>query len=424
MRSLRHCGCELTRLETFSTTILKNIFQLQPLGSLFYQQGPRAVQLFESHGADMILARRSKSIIRLTEAAEALADRLLEYQESAPESLRKQYLRKIYQAMISVGNIMRIIKILAGVEPFKSTYVECLDGLLPAAAAAVGDLSTFKRVLRCEGDIFRCYYIYHEMILPSALQAAAALGNVDIVQWILSFVRAARAKVPGYYHQFPYHIVQRSRLNHEDYLIGAFVAAMHKRQHEVCVLITTRVCDDDKYTAYSHIRMDSAIQRCVKNGEADLLQKIFNHRKITKAGSSASTTSSSDPVISSLELGIIMNWTDVTTLDRMLQIGLLQPDRVGLYIPLYHAIIRLRYNLAQLLLDKGADINARDEHGVSVLERVVSDNCVRATQWLIENGANPAPVALSTPIREDHESFGLCKVAWQALRAAKPGAHK
>ncbi|KAJ8107067.1 hypothetical protein OPT61_g9121 [Boeremia exigua] len=413
--------------KTFSTAILQNILRFQSLGNLFCGRRPGAIRLFQTRGGEMMFARYSKPTIGLAATAQALVDKLLEFEQHTDESLREKHLRKIYDAMTAVRNVGPIIKIVTGEKPFEALSDKCLTDLLPAAAAAASNLSTFKSFLRDYDDIVATYPNFGGGILPSAFETAAATGNVEVIQWILGCNRASEKHLLNEYHCFTTDRGYTSRSGPScsfekgfgTYAGFAARAAIRRRQQEVAMAMLSYCKEIDKYAASS--LMADMVIACMKFGQVELLLRILDHRKSISPRSVSAMKAYNGVAITQNELHCILRYASVSALDQLLQDGWFHLDIMGYHMPLDLAINRQRYDLAQLLLDQGANINILDDRDRPLLQRTLHyhGNDVPRVQFLIENGADIPPVELGRHMPDT--SAELCKTATETLSALKPG---
>lgn len=78
-------------------------------------------------------------------------------------------------------------------------------------------------------------------------------------------------------------------------------------------------------------------------------------------------------------------------IEFLLELGA-PPDGLPNYFdgtPLHEAALKNNTFIIQLLLDRGADINARDTNDQTALHKAAWNNCTSAMRLLLERGADP-----------------------------------
>ncbi|KAF2623414.1 hypothetical protein BU25DRAFT_494363 [Macroventuria anomochaeta] len=380
--------------KTFSSAIIQNISKFQPLGNLFCDRGAGTIRLFQARGADMMFSRLPKITIGLTVTAEAIADRLLE--------------------------------ILAGEEAFDVLSGDQLDEILPAAAAAIGDLDTFRSLVQGEEDIFDFKHTLARWMLPTAVESAAATGKTEVLQWILDFIRAFRMGTLDLYHLFP---SDSDRIPeswvYADFclcLLDAVQVAIRRCQYETGSMILdflySEPPDDielydplnDEFNHRFNDSMTDVVGDCMRYGDLDLFQKIMCCRRTADPSSTATLEVVSGLAMSDDERNRMFSCGSTSMFKKMLEACMFHVNRLGDYSPLDIALRNCCYDLVRLLLAHGAKVNACDASGVSVLQLAVDRGGIPNVQLLIEHGADPASVTRDEgkPLMK---TFKLCQKA-------------
>jgi hypothetical protein len=81
--------------------------------------------------------------------------------------------------------------------------------------------------------------------------------------------------------------------------------------------------------------------------------------------------------------------------------------------PLHHAAYHCQNKAAELLIEKGANVNARGSKGLTALHRAAFKDCVDVVSLLLENGAD---------ITTRDSLFGYTPLEWAALSGARRAA--
>lgn len=142
---------------------------------------------------------------------------------------------------------------------------------------------------------------------------------------------------------------------------------MRKRQYNMSDMIISFLAErpENELLSPECVVFDKGILvDCVWHGDLKVLHKIVRWHKSLIPEACATLEEAHCPPITEEELGHLFACGHLNLLRRMLRDGILYANTMGAYLArLDVAISRDRYNVAQLLLTEGANINAQAQNG-------------------------------------------------------------
>lgn len=355
---------KLNLVETFATEIFHNVVVFQPLEAFKvadHSSKQRALdRLFLSHGV-AFLHRRIVSphgfCSTLLDLIKRAVDNLLLLDGSESDSMRNKYTKSVCNAVTQAqygARSIRLYDFLVNAE--YKPYEPELPNV--AAATAAGHVSAVRHYIQKESDTLNHYHA-----LVTALSAAASNGELEIMQVIL---------------------------NHEHYLdlgeevVQEFKKAMHKSEFIVVEALEDYM-EKRKRSFVFPARIDSGfnviLRACVANNSTRLVYRLLKAQY-------------GEIHVGRSTIGPLCQVGDGTVLRNFLERGLIRPKtfQYGMS-PLLKALLHGRYDLAEMILEYGTNINAlslsNDGTNVTVLWHATKNGTKRMINFLLKNGADP-----------------------------------
>jgi hypothetical protein len=440
----------------FASQIMDSVLLRQPLGVMFaYREGgfggSQERRLATIYGGAILTARLSATTNDLSCCIKDVLNNLFELRAPSSDVLRRQHIRDFCHAITAHGdwaNTFALFDADDSEEGRVKREVTCFQlpndarsrRCLAAAAAAVGDLDLLRSSTNSVEDVIGDGSHYHgKLIIPDPFRAAAATGKLDVVEWGLSLVRTAFEAAD----EMPktQRIAYR-RTAYQRSLSWALHSAIRRSQASAALLIADFIFSwDAEHWHKSH--SSKGIEEAIRRGENDLLVELLSRRL------------ASDPKLGGRNLTAIKhNWLVLTdsekrclfsvgsrrTLAHLLDCGALHPDGLTndwtlldcklsrpcfpVTLPISLALHSKRHDLVRMLLDKGANINARaggtqwgfESPLQDVVDRADTAEIIQDVQYLIEQGAS------AEQWRElwQTERNGRLKPLWDALMPSLP----
>lgn len=335
-------------------------------------------------------------------------DALMKAKQPKSAELRDIYVRRICQAVCEAIGGFNFRNYFRYGRPFDDEGEEELVNMknLPppkhpiglqrqmrTMAAAIGDLDTLQGLVTDPQALYQGDSHY----LPSVLNAVVVTGNMEIVKWILNhpnldITRKSRdPDVTGKYIRA---------------LDGALSIAARTAQTSLGLMIAESCLEVELRRGIASGRwIDEAIQSASAYGNKDLFLELLACRGRSQERWH-SCMKMNGPAI---ESDMLFRETSRSLILHLLRKGAINPNQFGSHVPMHLAIESHRFDVAKLLLDYRANVDARDCGGLSytALEYAINRSypCLPSIQFLIEHGSDPLKIrsrqgARTTEVRE------------------------
>lgn len=176
---------------------------------------------------------------------------------------------------------------------------------------------------------------------------------------------------------------------------GALAAAIKVaiRKHNISIssmLLDTLEEHSELYP--DRIDMSEIVTDCMVFGNAELLVRILAFRATCKP-TYARMARSNGLAISNGELESLFRYVRHSIFEALVKNGTINPNLFGVFLPLERALFNFHApKIADILLRNGADIDARDPSGTTVLQYAAKQGSLSTCQTLIARGADPTVV--------------------------------
>jgi hypothetical protein len=332
--------------------------------------GAKFNRAFTQYGGASLYRRFATSKDDVTKFLKELVDALVFLEGSRSATVRKRYTYDICYAVTGIIYQRPVIFHMAlpncysgGTWPFQ--------GAMVVAVAAVGNVDLLRILTSSAKDLFRCDCLF----FPNALYAAVAIGQMEALRWMVHYLQTT----------------------------GSSGAAEHELAEALWVAVRTNQIDAGRIilqslssTAVSDSGMgniDGAVTECMRTGNIELLPAILQYRQTHDAVQ----VDENGFGIYDQEVDILFQEGSCYGLQELIKKGIIQPHKMGHHLPLDRAVEENRYDLARILLKRGADIDARDEwEGLTVLQYAARRGCPPNVKFLIQSGADPSSVTAKT----------------------------
>lgn len=351
-------------------------------------------RLMHTYGAAMLQAQIVKLSNPLSSFIKDTVDTLMETKQPKSTELRDIYLHRVCQAVIENMEAVHFRNYLrhgcplwdededeqeefGEVSPEFSTNIQDQIG---AAAAAVGDLEYLQSRIQDPRVLYQEDFRY----LPSVLKAATVTGNTEIVEWILNhpdLESTRNSRDPDVTNRYI-----RA-------LDGALSIAARTAQTSLGLTIAESCLEiEQRRGIASGHWIDGPIESASEYGNGDLFLELVACR-----GRSQERWHSC-MIMDGLAFEDIMLFRHASRslILHLLRKGAINPNQFGSYVPMQLAMVNRRFDLAKLLLDYGADVDARSCGGLghTALEYEVNRPypCFSNIQFLVEHGSDPLKI--------------------------------
>jgi hypothetical protein len=376
----------LTDIGTFAVEVDKYIFTHHDLKKVLTGSDSSITRFFTAHGGIIMYSRLNTKTGTPMKFVRDVVEKLVFLERSDPESVQERYTMDVCNAFTGLIHSKQLRRILMG---GKDEAFEDQDfkSYLPAAAAAVGNINLLQKLAPEVADKFEI----EEWFTPDILSAAVANNKLEVVEWMLQEMRTARTKLG----------VRR----HNEITIGkALQIAVRKNHKEVGNMILDFLSAEPQIRPGDH-RMQCVVSDCMTYGNVDLLDRILSYRK-NRAPEFTQMAFENGLPMWAKEVDILFRKGTRSGLSTLLRNGTIDPNRIGRHLPLDRAVHRYRRDLAQVLLDDGANVQTKNREGRTALQCAVRRGYLPDVQFLIEHGADPSTVKEGWV-----DAIGLCQRA-------------
>jgi hypothetical protein len=341
-------------------------------------------RFFTAHGGIIMHSRLNTRAGTPMKFVKDIVEELVSLERSDPESVHEQYTMDVCNAFTGLIHSKHLRRILMG-EKDKAFEDQDFKSYLPAAAAAVGNVNLLQNLAPEVADKFEL----EEWFIPNILSAAVAKNKPEVVEWMLQEMRTAGTKVRRYI---------------ESTVGKALQIAVRKNHKEVGNLILDFLSVELQIRPGDH-RMQCVVSDCMTYGNVDLLDRILSYRTNHAPEFTQMAFENGLPMWAE-EVDILFRKGSRSGLSTLLRNGTIDPNHIGRYLPLDRAVHRYRRDLAQVLLNHGANVHTKNCEGRTALQCAVRRGYIPDVQFLIEHGADPSTVKEGWV-----DAIGLCQRA-------------
>ncbi|KAH7085229.1 hypothetical protein BKA63DRAFT_574345 [Paraphoma chrysanthemicola] len=373
------CFPAIDDTETFAVEIKEHIFVRHDIKYFFPEfSGPRDHLheggqyvrdcYFLAYGGDVMLRRLGTAKGDLARFLRQLIERTLELEGSGDDAVRLMYEEAICNSLPGLLDSRHLIAHMMTEIQYSDKEVEELVAKhLPAAAAAVGRPVIFSDFIKLHQHSYKMGKIF-----PDPLCAAVANGRLSTVRSIrLNFAKLVDELGGGQKRLWAYQVWS--------FMIEiALQMAIRTRNTDIGNYLIDCILGDK--VLRQHLQMKESLSLSMRD----------------KALILKGTT---PPLLDTWEKKLVLRYGSRQLLVSLLQKGFMQIeyDQPCRKRPLGYAVHFHRLELAQVLLDNGADINAKDAKGLTSLHYAAHAGFMPTVVFLIENGACPRYVTCRWP---------------------------
>ncbi|KAF2026835.1 hypothetical protein EK21DRAFT_115456 [Setomelanomma holmii] len=302
-------------------------------------------RFFILYGGAIIRRCIDTSNNRLIQLVKNLVESLLELEGSGSAIVRVKYTTDVCNALPGKLRLKRIISELEStVSSCEARASRAMEELLPAAACAVGNINLLQSL---DLDILDTFGVA-DWYFPDAMSAAAAAGQVAVVRWTIQCLRSSERPTGDW-------AVKNA-------LGEALQVAARTHRTEIGKILLDSLNEKSTFSV-SLGDVDRAIEDCIIYGSPEFF-----------------------------DVGLLFQDGHRRTLETLLRAGTINPNQLGIHHPLDHVMYSCRQDLTEVLLQNGADINAKDADGQSALQNAAARGYHPNIKFLIEHGADPRGV--------------------------------
>jgi hypothetical protein len=298
------------------------------------------------------------------------------------EQRRFQYTRGVCDALMALDK-----KKLRGHLKDKSIINQAVESqnlydIMPAVAAAIGDTELLLRHIASHEDL----YTSTCKLFPTALEAAVASGHTDILSYMLSYLKTNVKGKPEVDSWIEMRCAARG-------ISQALRVAIRLHKTNAGNLIFDFLADNRVFSGSTSIYLgERLIKDCMTYGNGALIYGAFAYDSRGSYHSNDKGTLGELPLNESEEF-FLFKFGHPNALRQLIRNGQFDPNKWAQYCPpLNYALDKQRCDMARVLLENGADVDARpkERDGKTALWRAAEQGHINDVKLLLEHGAQPS----------------------------------
>ncbi|KAI4668626.1 uncharacterized protein J4E78_002453 [Alternaria triticimaculans] len=363
--------------KTFASTIKDHIITVIASENLAQSLDlPSSARLFDTYGSEILckatLRRQTtgnqvtdfvRKIVKVSQPDPSLYPEQVDIVCTSMMALEPKYLRGY----------------IKGTETINKEGRPCTRAdMWPAIAAASGDIALFKMPKLTP---FLLLKQSHDL-LPSALKAAIAANQHAMLAKILKYLVD---NVKGKSESASW----KDKRNATEKISKALCTAIRLHKNVAGNMLLDFRDENNFFNTYAPIELgDWLVTDAFKYDNATLLYRVLEVNKPgivarVKKGTQKHYNLGFQSIETLYRRGGIKTWS------MLLEDGIAEPNKVFLdKTPLQHALKRRRYDLAHILIEKGASIDSITKEGNNILWQAVNDGYAKDVKFLLSHGAD------------------------------------
>lgn len=345
-------------------------------------------ELFEFHGGAVLskkALRTGNPTIHILRFTQAVVDNLLKQQwlhDLQSEQHRFQYTRGVCDALMALDKEKLRGHLKAKSIINQAVESENLYDIMPAVAAAIGDTELLLRHIASHEDL----YTSACKLFPTALEAAVASGHTDILSCMLSYLKNNVKGKPEVDSWDEMRCAARG-------ISQALRVAIRLHKMDAGNLIFDFLADNRVFSgSTSKYLGERLIKDCMTSGNGALIYGAFAYDLGGSYHSSDKGTLGKLP-LDEFEESFLFKFGHPNALRHLIRNGQFDPNKWAQYRPpLNYALAKRRYDMARVLLENGADVDARTKKlgGKTALWQAAEQGYINDVKLLLEHGAQPS----------------------------------
>ncbi|KAF1365182.1 hypothetical protein EJ07DRAFT_150715 [Lizonia empirigonia] len=370
--------------------ILAGMFNTYVLDALLERPVERTIQdmkrkcqwgFFNSHGhailCKLVLQRcdnNRAAITFVTGIVDMLVNRNMQSDTDNCETLRALYTRKICSALKTVSASLLRTLVMEEREIMKYHH----QRLLPAAAAAVGDVNLFLDNINNVSEIFAV----HHRHFPSALNAAVAAGQTEMVKTILWY---AVNNTHGPWITGNWKEMRTTSMA----LFEALEVAIRVQQNEIGHLICSTISDNrHMHRSIRRILKGQLYEDSILHSNVEFLTLALHYKR---EGTWLPPDSSLDKPTRDEMIRLLKDCRK-SMLGPLIRKKLLHLNSCRSVTTIWACLYLKRYDLVKGLIELGADINSEPPGGgMPAFWRATAEGRFEDAEFLFQQGASVQP---------------------------------